>query len=92
MNKDSELTQKLNNILIEFADRESVINLLRLSNYSKTESIEILKNALSISYYKAQDIIHNSQTWSDVKEVDEKIMNDFFDVLEELGSSKSEET
>ncbi|MDZ8136872.1 MAG: hypothetical protein RM049_16435 [Nostoc sp. DedQUE04] len=92
MNKDSELTQKLNNILIKSADRESVINLLRLSNYSKTESIKILKNALSISYYEAQDIIHNSQTWSDVKEVDEKIMNDFFDVLEELGSSKSEET
>ncbi|MEH2294251.1 hypothetical protein [Nostoc sp.] len=92
MNEDSELTEKLNNMLIESADQESVIKFLRLSNYSKAKSIEILKNALSISYYKAQDIIHNSQTWSDVKEIDAKIMNDFFDVLEELGSSESEET
>jgi hypothetical protein len=35
---------------------------------------------------------HNSQTWSDVKEVDEKIMNDFFELLEELGSSESKNT
>ncbi|MEH1896894.1 MAG: hypothetical protein V7K94_16655 [Nostoc sp.] len=92
MDEDSELTEKLNNMLIESADKESVIKFLRLSNYSKSKSIEILKKALSISYYEAQDIIHNSQTWSDVKEFDAKLMNDFFDVLEELGSSESEET
>ncbi|MEH2453440.1 hypothetical protein [Nostoc sp.] len=92
MDKDNELTEKLNNMLTESADKESVIKFLRLTNYSKSKSIEILKKALSISYYEAQDIIHNSQTWSDVKEIDAKIMNDFFDVLEELGSSESEET
>lgn len=41
MNKDSELTEKLNNMLIESADKESVIKFLRLSNYSKAESIGI---------------------------------------------------
>ncbi|MEH2359308.1 hypothetical protein [Nostoc sp.] len=92
MDKDNELTEKLNNMLTESADKESVIKLLRLSNYSKTKSIEILKKAFGISYYEAQDIIHNSQTWSDVKEFDAKLMNDFFDILEELGSSESEET
>ncbi|MEH2304046.1 hypothetical protein [Nostoc sp.] len=92
MNKDNELTEKLNNMLTESADKESIIKLLRLSNYSKTKSIEIFKKVLGISYYEARDIIHNSQTWSDVKEVDAKIMNDFFDVLEKLGSSESEET
>ncbi len=91
MKKDSELTKKLNKIWIESADKESVIKFLRLSNYSKAESIKILKNTLIISYSEAQDILHNSQTWSDVKEVDAKIMNDFFDVLEKLGSSESEE-
>ncbi|MEH2391704.1 MAG: hypothetical protein V7K21_08480 [Nostoc sp.] len=92
MNKDNELTEKLNNMFTESADKESVIKFLRLSNYSKAESIKVLKNALDISYYEAQDIIHNSQTWSNVKERDAKIMNDFFDILEELGSSESEET
>ncbi|MDZ7991493.1 MAG: hypothetical protein RM022_000695 [Nostoc sp. EfeVER01] len=92
MNKDNELTEKLNKMLTESADQESVIKLLRLSNYSKSKSIEILKKALGISYYEAQDIIHNSQTWSDVKEYDEKLINDFFDILEKLGSSESEET
>ena len=92
MNKHNELTEQLNNMLNASADKESAIKLLRLSDYSKTESIEILKKALGISYYEAQDIIHNSQTWSDVKEVDAKISNDFFDILEELGSSESEET
>ncbi|MEH1949677.1 MAG: hypothetical protein V7K77_22400 [Nostoc sp.] len=92
MSKDNELTEKLKNMLTESADQESVIKLLRLSNYSKSKSIEILKKALGISYYEAQDIIHNSQTWSDVKEYDEKLINDFFDILEELGSSESEET
>ncbi|MEH2267864.1 MAG: hypothetical protein V7K68_05430 [Nostoc sp.] len=92
MNKDNELTEKLKNMLTESANKESVIKLLRLSNYSKSKSIEILKKALGISYYEAQDIIHNSQTWSDVKEYDEKLINDFFDILEELGSSESEET
>ncbi|MEH1804575.1 hypothetical protein [Nostoc sp.] len=92
MNKDNELTEKLNNMFTESVEQESVIKLLRLSNYSKAESIKILKNALDISYYEAQNIIHNSQTWSDVKERDAKIMNDFFDFLEKLGSSESEET
>jgi DNA mismatch repair ATPase MutS len=92
MNKNNELTEKLNNMLTESTDTESVINLLRLSNYSKSESIEIFKKALGISYYQAQDIIHNSQTWSDVKEVDSKIINDFFDMLEELGSQESKQT
>ncbi|MEH2157445.1 hypothetical protein [Nostoc sp.] len=92
MNKDNELTEKLNQMLTESAEKESIIKFLRLSNYSKSKSIEILKKALGISYYEAQDIIHNSQTWSDVKEYDEKLMNDFFDILEELGSSESKET
>ncbi|MFN6461120.1 MAG: hypothetical protein RMZ41_004650 [Nostoc sp. DedVER02] len=70
MNEDSELTEKLNNMLIESADKESIIKFLRLSNYSKAKSIGILKKALSISYCDAQDMIHNSQTWSDVKESD----------------------
>ncbi|OYD95638.1 hypothetical protein CDG76_11915 [Nostoc sp. 'Peltigera membranacea cyanobiont' 210A] len=87
MNKDNELTEKLKNILTESADQESVIKFLRLSNYSKSKSIEIFKKALGISYYEAQDMIHNSQTWSDVKEYDEKLINDFFDILEGLGSS-----
>lgn len=86
MNKDNELTEKLNNMLIASAEKESVIKFLRLSNYSKAESIGILKKALSISYCEAQDM------WSDVKEFDAKLMNDFLDVLEELGSSESEET
>ncbi|MEH1799586.1 MAG: hypothetical protein V7L02_13085 [Nostoc sp.] len=92
MNKDNKLTENLNKMLTESAEIESVIKFLRLSNYSKTESIEILKKVLGISYYEARDIIHNSQTWSDVKEYDEKLINDFFDILEELGNSKSEET
>ncbi|MEH1868835.1 MAG: hypothetical protein V7K69_28100 [Nostoc sp.] len=92
MNKDNELIEKINKMLTESADQESVIKFLRLSNYSKSKSIEILKKVLGISYHEAQDIIHNSQTWSDVKEYDEKLINDFFDILEELGSSESEET
>ncbi|MFN6483847.1 MULTISPECIES: hypothetical protein [unclassified Nostoc] len=91
MNKDNELTEKLNKMLTESADKESVIKFLRLSNYSKVESIIILKNALGICLLEAQDIIHNSQTWSDVKEYDAKLINDFFDFLEGLGSSESEE-
>jgi hypothetical protein len=48
-----------------------------LSNYSKAESIRILKNALDICLLEAQDI-----TWSDVKEYDAKLINDYFDILE----------
>ncbi|MEH2232291.1 MAG: hypothetical protein V7K71_22140 [Nostoc sp.] len=87
MNKDNELTENLNRMLTESADKESVINFLRLSNYSKAESIGILNKALGICLLEAQDIIHNSQTWSDVKERDAKINNEFCDFLEGLGSS-----
>lgn len=92
MNKDNELTEKLNNMLTESADKEVVIKFLRESNYSKAESIGIVKKTFGISYDEAQDIIHNSQTWSDVKERDAKINNEFFDILEELGNSESEDT
>lgn len=92
MNKDNELTEKLKNMLTESADQESVIKFLRLSNYSKAESIGILKKAFGLSLIEAQDIIHNSQTWSDVKERDAKINNELCDFLEGLGNSKSEET
>ncbi|MHC5823673.1 MAG: hypothetical protein ACYT04_49545 [Nostoc sp.] len=56
MDKDNELTEKLNKMLTESADQESVIKLLRLSNYSKAKLIEILKKAFGISYYEVQDI------------------------------------
>ncbi|MEH2297518.1 MAG: hypothetical protein V7K88_00160 [Nostoc sp.] len=92
MNKDNELTENLNKVLTESAEIESAIKLLRLSNYSKAESIGILKNALGICLLEAQDIIHNSQTWSDVKERDAKINNDFCEFLEGLGSLTSEDT
>ncbi|WP_375502102.1 hypothetical protein [uncultured Nostoc sp.] len=92
MNKDNELTEKLNKMLTEPAEKESALNFLRLSNYSKAESIVILKNALGICLLEAQDIIHNSQTWSNVKERDAKINNDFCDFLEGLGSLTSEDT
>lgn len=50
MNKDNKLTEKPKNMLTESADQESFIKFLRLSNYSKSKSIEILKKALGISY------------------------------------------
>ncbi len=56
MNKDNELTEKLNKMLNESAEKESVIKFLRLSNYSKAESIGILKTALGICLLEAQDI------------------------------------
>jgi hypothetical protein len=40
--------------------------------------------------YEAQDIIHNSKTWSDVKDSDDKIIDIFFDIIEE--SDELEET
>jgi endonuclease V-like protein UPF0215 family len=86
MNKQSELNEEIKNMLIELTDKESVISFLRLNNYSKPQSIEIFRSTLGISYYEAQDIIHNSQIWSDVKESDDKIIDDFFDILEELES------
>lgn len=84
MNKHNEIIEHIRNLLTVTTDRESVIKFLRLNNYSKLESIEIFRNALNIQYYDAQDIIHNSQTWSDVKEFDEDLINLFFDTLEEI--------
>jgi len=88
----NEITEYIKNSLTETTDRESVIDFLRLNSYSKLESIEIFRKALNISFYEAQDIIQYSQTWSDVKEFDEKLMNLFFDMLEETAIAEIAET
>ena len=88
----NEITEDIKNSLTETTDRESVIDFLRLNSYSKLESIEIFRKALNISFYEAQDIIQYSQTWSDVKEFDEKLMNLFFDMLEETAIAEIAET
>jgi|GEM_PF-6575084 hypothetical protein len=92
MNKYNELAEELNRLLNESDDKEPAIRYLRASNYSKLESIEILRKVLHIPYYEAQHIVHHSQTWSDVKEFDTKLINDFFDVLEETKNLRTKET
>ena len=88
----NEITEDIKNSLTETTDRESFIDFLRLNSYSKLESIEIFRKALNISFYEAQDIIQYSLTWSDVKEFDEKLMNLFFDMLEETAIAEIAET
>ena len=88
----NKITEYIKKLLTETTDRESVIDFLRLNSYSKLESIEIFRKALNISFYEAQDIIHYSQTWSDVKEFDEKLMNIFFDMLEDIAIAEIVET
>jgi hypothetical protein len=90
MNEQNERLKNMLNMLKVSTDKEPVIGLLRLNNYSKPQSIEIFRKALGISYYEAQDIIHNSKTWSDVKDSDDKIIDIFFDIIEE--SDELEET
>ncbi len=77
----------LKDVLSQSVDLESAIEFLRNSGLTKLYSIEMLRKVLSLSYDEAYFIVHNSKTWSDVKEFDEKLMNDFLDVLEELGDS-----
>lgn len=84
MNTDDKLTEKLKTLLTQLTDQEVAIQLLRANNFSKSESIEILREVFNLPYYEAQTLVHHSQTWSDVKEADTKIINDFFDALEEL--------
>jgi DNA mismatch repair ATPase MutS len=92
MNEHRELTETLNKLLNESEDKEPVISFLRLSNYSKAQSIKILKEILHIPFLEAQYMVHNSQTWGDVKEFNTELMNDFFDALEkEAKDIKTEE-
>lgn len=92
MNEHHAIIEHISILLAETTDRESVIKFLRLDGYSKLESIEIFRIALDIPFYDAYDIICNSQTWSDVKEFDEKLINSFCDLLEEMAMEKIKET
>jgi hypothetical protein len=70
-------------LLSESKDLEASIATLRNNNYSKMESIEVMRKVLNISYDESYELVRNSITWSDTKEYDDKLMNDFFDILEE---------
>lgn len=82
---DRYTLEKFKSLLSQSADWDFALEFLRNIGLSKIESIEMLRKAASLSYSNAESIVHNSKTWSDVKEIDEKISKSFFDLLEKLG-------
>jgi hypothetical protein len=80
---DNDVIQLIKVLLSESKDIEASIETLRDNNYSKMESIEVMRKVLNISYDESYELVRNSITWSDTKEYDDKLMDDFFDILEE---------
>jgi len=61
------------------SDRQLVLKVLRFEeNCSKVESIVILSRHFNIPYVEALATVHNSSHWSDRKEVDEQLNEDFW--------------
>lgn len=84
---DRHILEELKKLLNQSTDWELALEFLRNIGFSKIESIEMLRKAASLSYYEAESIVHNSKTWNDVKMIDEKVNDNFFDLLERSGNS-----
>jgi len=58
--------------LLRGANLEDVIRTLRDGGFSKVHSIKALVDLGQANMNEAKHIVHNSQTWADVRERDEE--------------------
>ena len=65
---------------------EAILAFLRRNGCPKPSSMIVLMDILGCSLGEARDRTHVSPTWADVRERDERVIEEFFDVLESLES------
>ncbi|KYC38304.1 hypothetical protein WA1_38905 [Scytonema hofmannii PCC 7110] len=75
------LVESSQQMLTEGKDLELILSFLRKHGCSKTQSIVILKEVKKISLDEAKRLVHFSQEWQDVSQVDAKLSERFYEVL-----------
>ena len=72
MSTEEKMLKKCRDKLWRGANVEDVIRTLRDSGFSKVHSIKALVDLGQANMSEAKHIVHNSQTWADVRERDEE--------------------
>jgi len=80
---DSKLVVKCRN-LVKQNKTEEMLLLLRTEGYSKAESMWVTHELMSITFGEARAIVHDSVTWKDYHDGEEKANNEFLDYLDSL--------
>lgn len=64
-------------------DMDMVLQVIRDNGASQLQSTQLLINVLGFSLKDADQIIINSHTWRDLRQMNEDVRDAFFDVLED---------
>lgn len=86
---DECILAKCRQLLMEDNGVEKMFVSLRKKGISKAQSCQIYSALANINLGEAQEIIHVSKAWEDVRSRDEKLQDTLWDVLEELGEKDS---
>jgi ribosomal protein L7/L12 len=68
---------------------EDVLSALRRQGCSKAESIRALKEATGWPLTEAKRSVHESAAWADVKERDDRLLDELESMIPQLGEDKT---
>ncbi|GAA6614888.1 hypothetical protein [Scytonema sp. NUACC26] len=75
------LVESSRQMLAEGKNLEFILSFLRKHGCSKTQSIVLLKEIKKISLDEAKRLVHFSQEWQDVSQVDTELNERLYEVL-----------
>lgn len=73
----------------ESLDWEAVMSVLRGEGFSKTDCIRATIEAHKVSLGEAKRLVHESKTWSDLRESDNCLIDKIVDDAVEMGGTAS---
>ena len=82
MPDEKSILNAAKNLLTEEQSIESVLSFFRKQGISKMRSIIFLTEISGRNLEEATLAVHSSLTWRDVAEIDEGLMDSFYDLLE----------
>jgi ribosomal protein L7/L12 len=71
-------------LLVSGADHELVLSFLREKGFNKIDSIKALVSAGGMALQEAKLIVHNSKTWNDVYDRDERFHKNIGETVDDL--------
>ena len=81
-----DVTGRARALAYELLDWNSVLAVLRTDGFSKTDCMRAMVELLQIPLGDAKGLVHNSQTWSDIRERDESILDELINDVTDLGA------
>lgn len=91
MDNNARLINKCQQLFAQGQSTEEVLIFLRSKECSKVESIVIISKIFGIDLQAGKEMVHNSNTWSDLREQHEKLHESLDESLRKINSSSDSE-